>query len=217
MQQEEVVHHIPYTVQRPVTQQMVQKYQVQICNWQPQEMVRRVPITTCRMEYEERVEQVPVRTCKWVSETSTVMRQHCVAKWVPVTCTRLVPRTVMMAGSGDCCGVSTVHYPGATAHYVPSTGQPTVSPSTSLKPVPDAQKSDKQEASKNTESHDGEKSVLKTPDLNGPDAPPASESPDDDLDIPQLPEEPTEPAESEREPLPQRPPYRGPLRLDDAA
>jgi hypothetical protein len=220
MQQEEVVQHIPYTVQRPVTQQMVQKYQVQVCNWQPQEMVRRVPITTCRMEYEERVEQIPVRTCKWVSETSTVMRKHCVAKWVPVTCTRLVPRTVMMVGGGDCCGISTVHHPGATAYYVPGTGQPAVSPSTSLKTAADAQKSDKPAASEKTESQDGEKSVLKTtPDLNGPDAP-ANESPDDELEIPQLPDEPapsTEPAAPERKPLPQRPPYQGPLRLDDAA
>jgi hypothetical protein len=220
MQQEEIVHQIPYTVQRPVTQQMVQKYQVQVCNWQPQEMVRRVPITTCRMEYEERVEQVPVRTCKWVTETSTVMREHCVAKWVPVTCTRLVPRTVMMTGAGDCCGVSTVHYPAATAYDAPGAGQPAVSPSTSLKKEPEESGTTE---TPNTQSQEGGKSVLKTPDLNGPDAPPASQTQDEPADeTPQLPHDPppsTEETQPQRSTPPvTRPPYPGgPRRLNNEA
>ena len=190
------MQHIPYTVRRPVTRQVVNKYQVQVCNWQRQEMVRQIPVTTCRMEYEEHVEQVPVRTCKWLAETSTVMRPHCVAKWVPYTCTQLAPRMVMM--TSPCSGCASAA--PVAAHYAPraGAGQPT----TTLKPVVPDQPV--QDASEGAQGKDGGGSVLKgTPDLNAPQS----------SDEGGVGEEPADKAPQ----LPPRQPYNGPFRPDPRA
>ncbi len=92
--QEEVqVRKIPYTVQRPVTENITYKVPVQTCRWERQEMVRKVPVTTQRIEYEERVESTPVQVCRMATEVRKVM----------------VPRTAGQVGALRDDAVRTAH------------------------------------------------------------------------------------------------------------
>jgi hypothetical protein len=63
---------VPISVQRPVTERIVNKVPVQTVRWEEQEQVRQVPYTVQRIEYEEQIEQIPVKTCRYVNETKAV-------------------------------------------------------------------------------------------------------------------------------------------------
>ena len=115
-EQEVQVRKIPYTVQRPVTENITYKVPVQTCRWERQEMVRKVPVTTQRIEYEDRVESTPVQVCRMATEVRKVMVPRTAAKWVPYVTTQYVPRTVVMQVPLD---VPEVMYEPSTTYYPP--------------------------------------------------------------------------------------------------
>lgn len=95
-QRTEEIREVPHTVQKPVTERIVEKVPVKTFRWVRREMVRKVPTTTYKMQYEERSEDYQVKVCKMVAETKTVQVPHTVSKWVAYTSKRLKPRTVVM-------------------------------------------------------------------------------------------------------------------------
>ena len=101
METDEEVREVPVTVQRPVTERIVNKIPVQTVRWEEEEQVRQVPYTVQRIEYEEQVEQIPVQVCRYVNETKAVQVPRTVGKWVAYQTTRLQPRIVTMRGRLD--------------------------------------------------------------------------------------------------------------------
>jgi hypothetical protein len=106
---------VPVTVQRPVTERIVNKIPVQTVRYEEEEHVRQVPYTVQRIEYEEVVEQIPVKVCRYVNETKAVQVPRTVGKWVAYQSTRLQPRIVTMRVPIG--GYDSMIYEGPTTSY----------------------------------------------------------------------------------------------------
>ena len=116
MEQTEEVRQIPYTVQKPVVERIVQKIPVETIRWQEEQVVRKIPVQQTRYEYEEKVEPYQVQVQRMATETKTVQVPHTVQKWVQYDSFRQVPRTVTMRVPIDECGNEIV---GPTSTYYP--------------------------------------------------------------------------------------------------